>query len=319
MLDALTVEEWAEPTGVVVSDGDDTLALENTAGKPVDESTLGRRLARIDGVERIRSLVVGPDSRLRDLRFLAALPHLRTVEVYGLRVRTLAGLRRDTPWDYVKVDTDRNRRRSLAELAGTPIRRLAVRWGDEVDLTAIGACRDVVDLELSAWPEPSLGELRNLPLQYLAFVSGRFTEVGDTAAVPTLRRLRVVDCRTLQRFTGDNGNVTWLTVWSCHRLDVQTVATFSRVETVELSSQRQPVPLSAFQRLRALQALVVDDATALPDVIDIKRDATRLTDIVVSEFGNEQLRELSRANPAVTVTNGVAAFRDGRPTEMSGE
>jgi len=129
----------------------------------------------------------------------------------------------------------------------------------------------------------------------------------------------VVDCRPLERFTGDNGNVTWLTIWSCHRLDLATVAAFDRVETVELSSLRQPVPLGAFQRLPALEVLSVDDARVLPDVADLKRGATALTEIVVSTLGAEQLRGLSRANPAVTVTNGTVAFRDGQPVETSGE
>jgi hypothetical protein len=81
---------------------------------------------------------------------LSALPQLVTVEVYGLRVESLAGLPREAGWDYLKVDTGRNRKRSLAALAGTAVRRLSVRWGGQDDLAAVGASRDVVDLR-AAW------------------------------------------------------------------------------------------------------------------------------------------------------------------------
>jgi hypothetical protein len=204
----------------------------------------------------------------------------------------------------------------LAALAGTAVRRLSVRWGGQDDLAAVGASRDVVDLELHGWPELPLAELGNLPVVYLALVSGRFTELGGTGAVPTVRRLRLVDCRALRCLTGDNGNVTWLTIWSCGQLDLAGLATFPRVETLEISSQRRPVRLSAFRRLGELASLTIDDTRVQVDVADLKGTDPRLSEIAVSELSEDGLRALSRANRGVTVTNGLAAFRDGEPTAL---
>jgi hypothetical protein len=313
----LEVREWADPADLVVGPEVDTLVLANPAATPVDEPELGRRLARIEGVSRVRSLVISPDSQVRDLAFLPALPGLATVEVYGLRVASLAGLARPGGWDYLKVDTGRNRRRSLAELAGTAVQRLSVRWaGRPDDLAAVAASRGVVDLELHGWPELPLAALRELPVVYLALVSGRFPELGGTAAVPSLRRLRLVDCRALRRLTGDNRNVTWLTVWSCHQLELATVTSFPRLTTLEISSQRRPVRLSALAGLAGLESLTIDDSRVEVDLPGLTVAHPRLSEVAVSELGDDRLRELSRANRGVTVTNGLAGFRDGEPVEL---
>lgn len=319
LAEELEVEEWAALDRAVVEDDVDTLVLGNETGQPVDEAALGERLAGIDGVERVRSLVVGADSRVRNLEFLAALPHLATVDVYGLRLESLAGLPRDSGWDFVKVDTGRNRKRSLAALAGTPIQRLSVRWGNEHDLAAVGGATGVVDLELRTWPELPLAELRDLPLEFLALVSGRLEELAGTGAVPSLRELRLVDCRSVRRLTGDNRNLTRLVIRSCNQLDLATVASCPDLTTVDISAQRQPVQLGVFQGLARLRQLSIDDSRVEVDVADLKRSAPRLVEIAVSGLRASGLRELSLANRGVTVTNGLAAFRDGLPADASDE
>ncbi len=72
----LDLEEWQAEALEAVGPERDTLVLGNRAAKPVDEAKLAAALRRIEGIDRVKSLVVQPSSCVQDIRFVASLPSL---------------------------------------------------------------------------------------------------------------------------------------------------------------------------------------------------------------------------------------------------
>jgi hypothetical protein len=69
-----------------------------------------------------------------------------------------------------------------------------------------------------------------VPIETLSLFGGTLGELADTRHVGRLRKLTLYNCRRLERFSGDNGNVTWMVIQRCAKLDLRTIATFRSLE-----------------------------------------------------------------------------------------
>jgi hypothetical protein len=312
--DELEWEEWNLGSLRRIKAGCDTLKLCNEAGKEIDEPSLADSLARIQGLERIKTLHVQPSSRLESLLFLKALPGLEALHLYGLRLRSLDGLEWFQSGRFIWLDTGKNRKRDIGKLAEVPINKLTLQWANPGDMEAIGRSSTLQQLELMGCPGLSLHQWRGVPLESLRLFHGTFAELGDTRHLASLRNMTLFQCRKLERFVGDNGNVTWMVVQQCNQLDWRTIATVRNLEHLTiLSGNKQEVPLSAFLGLRQLQNLSLLQGKLQPDVPDLKRSLSKLEELSIGGLKKPQAVELSLANPGVRVTNGVWSYTDGSP------
>ena len=289
----------------------ETVALANPDGIEVDEARLRQELGRLAGAEEITSLVVEPSSRVTDVRFLDAFPALETLELYGLRLRTLDGLGAFAHGRYLKVHTGRNAGRDISRLAEAPITTLSLNWAHAGDLAAIAACTTLRALTIANCPPLALERWGSVPLESMTLAAGDVEVLADTALVPTLRRLLLDHCRAFARLVGDNGGIRWMVIQGCDRLDLDTVGTCSNLEFLTVVGIGQPVRLSSFTSLPRLRGLSLLECNATVDVTELAAAAPDLGELVITGLTSDSAAGLSSANPEVVVSNGRASYVNG--------
>lgn len=303
----------ADAASARIPPGCDALALANRGGQEVDDESLRAALAALEGIGGIRSLVVRPSSRLRRLRFLGALPALETLQLHGLALESLDGLADFRRGRMLEVDTGRNRRRDLARLPEAAIAKLVLRWARPDDLDAIGGSRSIRELVLSGCPRLPLERWGQVPIEMLSLHGGTIDLLADAGRVGPLRSLSLRGCTKLERFAGDNGNVTWMVVQVCKRLDVRSIASFGGLEFLRIVGLGSPAPLSAFASLGRLRRLALRECAVAVDVADLA-GMTSLEELEIATLDRAGAEQLSRANPALLVRTRRAAYRGGRET-----
>jgi hypothetical protein len=310
----LRLEEWDVGSIHRIEATHDTLSLCNLSGKDIDERELADDLARIAGIEAVKSVVVEPSSRVTSLLFLKAFPAAERLRLNGLRLRSLDGLERFGSGRFLEIDTGRNTRRDIGDLAATPITRLVLRWANPGDLEAIERSATLRELLLSSCPELPLRRWRAVPLETMSLFGGVVSELTDTGQIPSLRKVTLDDCRKLERFAGDNGHVTWMVVQHCNRIDWPTIAAFVALEHLWVVGVKNELPLSAFVRLERLRSLSLQRCKVQIDVMDLKSSARSLEKLLITGLKKAEVAELSKANRGLLVSNGTVSYRDGAPS-----
>lgn len=308
----LELEEWNVNSLHHIEMGYDTLTLCNREGRDIDELTLANELARIEGIERIKSLIIHPSSRVKNLIFLSSLPSLKTLQLNGLNLRSLDGIE----WfsgRFIKIDTGKNKQRNIKKIAEAHIVKLSLYWSNLGDLEAIGRCSTIRELALSNCPRLLLDGWRNVPIETLSLFDGALDELASTVHVSSLRKLTLFDCRKLERFVGDNSNVTWMVVQRCNYLDFRTIVTFRSLESIAVVGIKKELPLSAFAGLDQLRNLSFQQCKVHIDVVDIKCSATKLEKLLITGLKKDQAIKLSETNRDVLISNGVWSYKNGSP------
>lgn len=295
-----------------IEPGYDSLVLRNRSKSEVDEGELGNALARIAGIEKIKSLVVEASSMVKNLIFLEALPRLETLQLNGLQLLTLDGLEWFRRGRFIKIDTGKNRKRDITKVAETSITKLSLHSTKTEDLEVIGRSSTIQELMLSNCPSLSLERWRSVPMVTMSLFDGAIDELTDTAHVASLRKLTFFGCRRLAKFAGDNGNITWMVVQRCNVLDFRTITTFQNLEHLAVVSIKPQLPLSAFAGLERLQSLSLQQCKVQIDTMDLKSTATALEKLIIAGLKKDVAAELSKANNGVQVSDGVWSYRNGR-------
>lgn len=307
----LDLEEWQAEALEAVGPERDTLVLSNRGRKPIDQAGLTAALGRVEGIERVKRLVVRPSSRVEDVRFVAALPSLEELHLQGGGLLSLDGIESFRRGRYLAIKTGKNRKRDISRLCEAPITKLSLGFAKAADLQAIARSTTVRHLEVMSTPTLDLREWRAVPLELLALWGGAIDRLEDTEDVPTLRQATLYGCRKLRRFDGRNGNVTWMVIQVCNLLEWPTIGSFRNLQHLAITKIKPRIPLSSFAGLPALRSLSLAHCTVAVDDPHLKRSAPKLEELRVSPLEERLALELSRSNPAVVVSNGVRAYRDG--------
>lgn len=307
----LEIEEWKVLRLKSIDERYNTLALGNRAGKQIDDAAIRDRLASIPGIKGIKSLIIQPSSMLKNLSILEAVPALEKLKLYGLRLRVLDGLQWFRHGWFIKIDTDKNRDRKIDKIAETKITKFVLHFGNPEDLDAIGRNSTIRELILGRSPNLLLDRWRGLPIESMTLSGGVLDKLADTTHIHSLRKLILTDCRKLERFEGNNGNVTWMVIQTCNRLDFRTISTFSGVQSLGVVNIKNEVLLSAFAGLSQLRTLDLLKCKVRVDVMDIKSSAPALREIRITGLKKDQAIALSKANSGVVATNGVWSYENG--------
>lgn len=309
--DELEIEEWNIGSLKTIGQECKTLSLRNNAGKPIRGETLERDLHRVAGMEKITSLVVLSSSRLEDLSFIKALPELENLQLYGLRLRSLAGVERLERGRFIEVDTGRNRQRDISGIAAVPVTRLSLRWANPGDVEAIAGSSTIRNLALNDCPPLSLERWRGVPIESMSLLGGQLQELVHTRVLGKLRQIILGRCSKLEHFAGDNGNVTWMVIEACNRLDFKTIGTFGGVESLNVVKIKSEVPMSAFASLRELRHLSLRQCNVEYDIQSLRKSAPKLEKLLITGLRKAPLVALSAANPDVLISDGVSSYRNG--------
>lgn len=308
--DELEIEEWNVRSLSVIKASYDTLALCNEVGKEIDDLSVKDDLASIPGIKKIKSLIIKPSSLIKNLSLLQAMPALETLQLYGLQLRVLDGLEWFRNGRFIEIDTGRNQSCKIDKIAETQITKLSLHYGNPEDLEVVARSQTISELILSKCPKLLFEHWQSVPLNTISLSGGVLDVLADTTHISSLKSLIIIDCRKLERFEGDNSNVTWMVIDTCNRLDLCTITTFSRVEFISIVNIKNEILLSTFTGLSQLCSLSLQECKVRVDVVDLKSSSPRLEEIFITGLKKDKGIALSKANPGVVVTNGMWSYEN---------
>lgn len=288
-----------------------TLVLENEEGVDVDGDEMASWFRGLPGIDRVKSLVLGPTSRLRDVRVVKGLPRLENLQVNGLRLASLDGLEELRHGQYLNLDTGRNKRRSIAELSRAPLRKLTLQFARDEDLDAIASNRTLRHLELGGSPQSPFKRWTSVPLEFVGLSRCSFKELADTAEITSLTKMTLIRCKSLERLAGDHSRLSWLAIHACAKLDLQTLATLRGLESLFVVDNRKDCPLSAFAGLARLKILSLEACKVKLDLDDLDGALPALEELHILGLDDRKALQLSRLNPAISVFTGIRTYQNG--------
>lgn len=301
MTKELTIEESKVYELKRIEQGYDELVFTNDLGIEVESTVLADFLLTVEGIDQIETLVISYSSQFHDLTVVRALPNLRSIDVYGDRVTSLDGLEWFKQGQYIKISTEKNRRRRISSISRAPIKRMNLQYARSEDLDDIGECLSLNFLDLFSIPEIDFSKWRRVPLESLGVIQGKFKEFGNTFELDRLKDLRVLGCRSLERFVGDNSGVAWMVISSCKKLDLRTIQTFYDLETLTVNGNQCEIALSELGELKHLKSLTFLNCNVYVDITDLRSQFSQIEKIYISGMKKDQVRELREANPDVAV------------------
>lgn len=281
----------------------------------MDGDLLASWLAAIPGIENVSSLTVAPSSRMRDLKVVAGLPNLVNIQVNGLNVESLDGLRHFRQGRFLAVDTGANRRRSIAAISETSLPKVSLQYGNEQDFDAIATNASIGHLVLGGSPRPPLESWGGVPISTLSLSSGTFAELSGMSAISSLKELVVNGCRKLEAFVADDNSVKWLVIQQCPRLDVVTVKAFRRVEYLTVVGKAKPFSFSGLGALVHAKSISLLKCQVEMDVMNLGAVMPQLEELEVTGLQAAEAVRLSTANPGVTISTGARSYRAGAARE----
>lgn len=307
----LIVEEYNLKSIDYIGEQYDTLELKNSIGIEVDELEMKEALLRISGISRIKTLHVLYNSKVKNLLFIEALPELETINLSGRKFITLDGVEWFKKGKSIVIETNNNRKRSIAKIADTKINHLYLQWAKPEDFEVISRCNYINSMTLTKCPRITFSNWQNLPITDMMVVSSAIDNISDTATVATLKRLTLA-CRNLERFSGDNGMITLMIIMNCHKLDFRTINTFSKIKHLIIHDIKNVIHFSSFKELPLLNTLSFVNCKIDFDLMDLKNTAPDLEKIwIQGTINKDEAKKLSLMNRDVLIRNGVWQFMNG--------
>lgn len=285
----------------------DSLRISNSLGVEIDPDAFIEHLRKVEGMDRIRRLIINYNSTLTNLNVLCTFTKLRILHIYGQYIKTFEGIEWFDKGEYILIETHRNKRRDISQLSKTQVKSIDLIVERVEDLTAIAECRSLKKLDLNRSMEVDLTQWRSVPFEFIGFRRGKFKELGNIAAIPELKEIYVLGCRALERFTGDNSNITRIIVDGCKKLDLRTLSSFEKIETLIVNSCPNEMNLCELGELKYVKHLDFILCNVQVDIIELKLYFPNLESLHISRMKKEYGMQLKQLNPDIEITG--SSFR----------
>lgn len=282
--------------------GYNAIEITNDLGGELDSASLIDYLCAVEGASQIETLTINYSSQLRDLKVMKAFPNLKNIVVYGYKIVSLEGLEWFKKGQYIDICTERNRGRKIADISRAPIERMNLQFARHEDLEAIGECLTLNSLNLFRSTDLDFSKWRRVPLETLALKQGKFKELGNTTQVESLKNLKILGCRNLERLTCDNSRVTWMIIEGCKKLDLRTIQTFQRIEALIVNGSPNEINLTEIGELKHLESLWLLNCNVQVSTTNLLHQFPKLKELRITNLKKEQVLELARLNPDVKIS-----------------
>jgi hypothetical protein len=293
-----------------IESGYNTIRLKNNLSLEVDGSIIAEHFSRVEGIDRIEILVIEFSSYLKNVEVIKGLPNLRCLQVNGNKIITLDGLEWFRRGEYVNINTGSKKRR-ITMILHAPIERMHLQFERKEDYDDIANSLTIKQLTILKGMDINFETWRNVPLEFLSLKSCKFKEFGDTAQVESLKKMDILGCRNLEKFVGDNSNITWLLIWGSKRLDVRTINTFSNIESLGINGMSNDTNLSDFGKLEQIKVLTLWNCKVNIDISNLKSNMPKLEKLQIPNMKEDQALELSKLNPWVSISGKGGTFFNG--------
>jgi len=301
-LDDFVYIDESEFESVSTLGGKESVEIGNDSGGEIDEEAFYDYLINLDGSDRIETLEIIGNSQLKNLEIIKAFPSLRILTVWGNSIASYDGMEWFKNGEFLKIDSNKNRRRDIEKIALAPISRMYLDYVKSADFEAIGKCHNLQMLEIVKSPSPDFQEWRNVPLDYLKFIQGKFTELSDTGYIKTLRTLVVAGCRSFERFIGDNSSALLVDIISCKNFDISSINVLQRVKYVTVVDCAKEIALSDIPAHPSIRKLTFLSTKVSFDSFEFEKKMPNIEKIVIEKMTKEHEQLLRKANPNIYIS-----------------
>ncbi|RXZ81562.1 hypothetical protein EBB07_14675 [Paenibacillaceae bacterium] len=281
----------------------DRLIIGNEHGLVVDEQAFIEHWRLVKGTEHIECLTIDYNSTLKNLNVIRFFPNIKILNLYGKKLLSVEGIECFQQGEFININTDGNRRRSLVGLCQASVKRITLVVEREDDLSALNECENLTKLELFRSPELDLVEWSRVPLKLIAFKRCRFKELGNTAAISTLKDIRVLGCRNLERFTADHSRITYIIIDNCKNLDLRTLNTFKGIEAIIVNSCPLEMNLIEIGKLEKVKHITFIRCNVEVDLINLKEYFPNLESLHISKIKKDYGLKLKELNPDIEISS----------------
>ena len=285
--------------------GYESVTFHNRSDAEIDANALVDHFMNLKGTEEIKHLIIGWSSNLRNVEIVRAFPCIRTLEVAGHIIESLDGLEWFSNSQYLSIPTDdkHKHKRNIGKIAEVPIEIMDLDFARKADYEAIGRCTSLKSLTVNKGIAIDLYEWRDVPLEYVKFMQGKFTELGDIGYLKELESIMIAGCRKFERFVGTNTKVKHVIVYGCKRFDVKSLSAFPAAEYITINNGPPDFPLSDLPENSSVRSLSILNCNIIYDMYDIKSKMPKLEDLTISrsKLKKDQAQLLRDANPGLEV------------------
>lgn len=302
MSEELEIDETNYKEIISIDESCDSLKISNEAELVMDEQSFIEYWRTVEGTEHIESLTINYNSSLKDVRLLSAFPNVKYLILYSRRLTSLEGIEWFAKGEYINIQTYKNRRRSITLLPQSQVDRINIDVERPEDLSAIAECRHLTALGLAKSMQLDLTTWSKVPLDTITFRRGKFKDLGETASITSLNDIRVLGCRSLERFVGDNSRITRLIAVNCKKLDLRTISTFEGIEVLIVNSCTNEMNLTEIGGLIHVKHIDFILCNVQVDLIDLKEYFPSLESLHISKMKKEFGLQLKQLNPDVRIS-----------------
>lgn len=281
----------------------DSLSISNQLNEEVDAEALIGHLQKTEGIDRIKSLTIDYSSSLNNLNILQAFTNLRSLFIYGQYIKSLEGIEWFKKGEYIQIQTHRNRQRDLSLLHQAKVKHIDLYVERREDISAVAECKHLKTIDIYRSKVNDFSEWSKVSVEKISFKSCKFVELGNLAVIPDLDDISVLGCRSLERFTGDNGNIKRVVVDGSKKLDLGTLKTFEDVEVLIINSCTQQMNLSEIRGLKYLKHIDFILCSVQVDLVNLKDYFPNIESLHISGMKNEYGLQLKQLNPDVQITS----------------
>jgi hypothetical protein len=280
--------------------GDNTrIDIFNRSDTIVDEEAFYNHLKNLDGIENIIDLNIHWNSRLENVNIIKAIPNLRYISIWSPNVKSYEGIEWFKNADLLAITNGKKIKRSIEKITCAPIKRLVLDYGEKADFDVISRCQFLRNVELIKSQSPEFIAWQNVPLEFLRFDLGKFTELSDFNHIKSLYYIMVMGCRKFERFTGDNSNIRSLIIEGCKRFDNRSIVTLTKVDWVAIVDCASEITVSELPDHPTIKWLKIWARKLHFDEYDFKKKFPSLIKLSIKKIKKADEGLLKQANPDI--------------------
>jgi len=265
--------------------------------------------------ENIKVLTISFGVTLSNLEILKHFQNLEKFFIHSETVLSFQGLSHLKSLKRLDVDTEKNKKRSLEELACTStLESMGVEFGNLGDYEAIRKCTSLTGVCIGRGPAPDFNLWHKVPLdgglKFWNYCS--FSELKDMAYLPSLSEVMIGACQKFRCFKGDNSNIKTLRIDGSKYFDISSLETCPSIEKLWIGGSIPILPLDDFPEMENVKIIEMPDIKIDFGRNELEQKMPNLKTFYFSRGGTkDELINLSKNNKNVLICKTGKGYMDG--------
>jgi hypothetical protein len=309
----LTIDE-ADPSTWRIKGPPRPVFFENLAKMAPDWDDMRNALKSSRMKSKVRRLVVGRSSMMKQLQLLPAFPNADTVEVLARGSQDVSLLGELPQLCALELAARRSKSCSLAVLPKLPLRTLWVCAMDAADIENVNGCEELELLGLYDYPFEDLSALSGTGPDYIHLAGGKVARARGSAS-PKKDTTKFTKCRKLTDLA--DLATDYLELEFCHAVNLDSLAEVHELRVLWINGRKTIDDWSFLDRCSALEHLAVSGTrVAAEDWTPIVNSARLELAWLGYPVPNRRILEIGEANRDLVVTNGNVCMARGEQADL---